>query len=187
MSGIASKKLKTVFVSVFACLVSLASSDLPADIYKKVLPDGTVSYSSAPLPDAEKINPPESQVIPALKPPAGGTPPGQAPASTPPPYTGLDIVEPADDQVIWNNAREVEISVSLTPPLKVQQGHRLVIRLDGNPANESGDATRLMLREVDRGSHTLTAEVHDIAGRVLIQSAPVTFHLKQHSALLPPR
>lgn len=187
MPGIASKKLQTVFVSVFACLAALASRDVPAEIYKKVLPDGTVSYSSEPLPNAEKINPPEPQVIPALKPPADGVQQGQTPASAPPPYTGLDIVEPADDQVIWNNAREVEVSVSLTPPLKAQQGHRLVIMLDGSPVNASSEATRLILTEVDRGTHTLTAEVHDIAGRILLQSAPTTFHLKQHSALLPPR
>lgn len=180
-----STRFRGTLLPVLACLLGLAPCDLPADIYKQVQPDGTVSYSSEPRPNAEKINPPLPQVIPALQPPADNAPPPAAAA--PAPYTGLDIVEPADDQVIWNNAREIEVGVSLSPPLKAQQGHRLVILLDGRPAEPTGDGTRLTLTGIDRGSHTLSAEVRDTAGRVLIRSAPVTFHLKQHSSLFPGR
>ncbi len=187
MLGTTSIRLRGALPPVLACLLGLAPCDLPADIYKQVQPDGTVSYSSEPLPDAEKIDPPLPQVIPSLQPSTRDTMPSQAPAAAPSPYAGLDIVEPADDQVIWNNAREIEVGVSLTPPLKARQGHRLVILLDGRPVEGAGDGTRLTLPEVDRGAHTLSAEVHDAAGRILIQSAPVTFHLKQHSSLFPGR
>ncbi len=185
MHGISSKKLRTALLPALACLVSLAPRELPADIYKQVLPDGTVSYSNEPLPNAEKINPPAPQVIPALQPSAGDMSQGQEPTVAPPPYAALEIAEPADEQVIWNNAREVAVGISLTPPLKVQQGHRLVILLDGSPVAKSGNGTRLTLTEIDRGSHTLIAEVHDSSGRVLIRSSQVTFHLKQHSSLHP--
>lgn len=168
------------------CLLGLVPCNLPADIYKQVLPDGTVSYSNQPHPNAEKINPPPPQVIPAVKPPAdtqtqGRTPPEAAP------YDQLSIAEPATDQVIWSNEQTVSVGVAIEPFLQTQEGHRLVILLDGHPVAAPGDEMSLTLTNVDRGTHTLTAEVRDAQGRVLVQSAPVVFHLKQHSVLLPPR
>jgi hypothetical protein len=159
--------------------------DLPADIYKQVLPDGTVSYSNQPHPNAEKIDPPLPQVIPAAKPLSealqGRTPPSAASS-----YTRLSIAEPADDQVVWSNERNISVAVVIEPLLQVHEGHRLVILLDGTPVTASGHEMRLTLNDVDRGTHTLTAEVYDAQGQVLILSAPVTFHLKQHSVLPPP-
>lgn len=169
-----------------ACLLGLAPCSLPADIYKQVLPDGTVSYSSEPQPNAEKITPPPPQVIPAARP--ASTPAPERPSQPPAPaYARLSITEPADDQVVWSNERNVGVALVLDPPLRVEAGHRLVLLVDGTPVPSAADALSLTLNNVDRGTHTLTAEVHDAAGRTLIQSTPVTFHLKQHSVLLPRR
>lgn len=179
-------KIQNLCLPGLVCLLGLAPCALAAEIYKQVLPDGTVTYSNEPMPNAEKLDPPQPMVIPSLKPsPDGGI--GDRAQPTAPPYHRLEILEPADDQVIWSNEREVSVDVSLEPALKVQQGHRLVILLDGRQAGGPADDTRFTLAAVDRGTHILTAEVHDIAGRVLMHSAPVTIHLKQHSTLLPNR
>ncbi|MBK8163670.1 MAG: DUF4124 domain-containing protein [Gammaproteobacteria bacterium] len=179
-------KIQNLCLPGLICLLGLAPCALAAEIYKQVLPDGTVTYSSEPLPNAEKIDPPQPMVIPSLKSPAGA---GAVERTQPivPPYDRLEIMEPTDDQVIWSNEREVSVDIALEPALKVQQGHRLVILLDGSRVAGPADDTRFTIAEVDRGSHVLTAEVHDIAGRVLMHSAPVTIHLKQHSTLQPGR
>lgn len=179
-------ELQRISLPWLTCLLALAPCDLPAEIYKQVLPDGTVSYSNEPLPGAEKINPPLPQVIPAAKPPRDEVESEQSGAATTA-YARFDISEPADDQVIWSNERAVSVNIAIDPALKIRQGHRLVILLDGSPATSPGGETRVTLNEVDRGTHTLTAEVRDAPGRVLMQSATITFHLKQHSSLLSPR
>lgn len=169
-----------------ACLLALAPLNLSADIYKQVLPDGTVSYSSDPAPSSEKITPPPLQVIPEAEPlpemDLADQPP--EPESS---YRRLIITEPADDQVIWSNEKTVSVAIALEPRSGLSQGHSLVILLDGNPVAVPAGDLSFILNDVDRGTHTLTAEVHDQGGRVLIQSAPVTFHMKQHSVLSPPR
>lgn len=168
-------------------LLALLPCTLPAaEIYKQVLPDGTTSYSSEPGPHAEKIEPPPPQVIPSMQ-PLEGADQGQ-PTSTPAaPYSQLSVTAPADNQVIWNNEREVSVAVAIEPALRVAQGHRLMLVLDGTPATQASGDTHFSLSNIDRGSHTLVAEVHDALGRVLLQSSPITFHLKQHSILQPAR
>jgi hypothetical protein len=174
---------------LIALLLGLLPCALPAaEIYKQVLPNGTTSYSSEPGPGAEKIEPPPSQVIPPLQPLPMSDPDQDQRASAPAAaYSQLSVVDPTDDQVIWSNEREVGVSVAIEPALKIAQGHRLVLLLDGTPATQPSGQTRFSLNNIDRGSHTLVAEVHDALDRVLLQSSPVTFHLKQHSVLQPQR
>jgi hypothetical protein len=170
-------------------LLGLLPCTLPAaEIYKQVLPDGTTSYSGVPSPNAEKIEPPPPQVVPPMQPLDDSAAGQERPASTPAAaYSQLSVVEPANDQVIWSNEREVSVTVAIEPALKVAQGHRLMLVLDGTPATPASGDTHFSLSDIDRGSHTLVAEVHDALGRVLLQSSPVTFHLKQHSSLQPAR
>jgi hypothetical protein len=174
---------------LIALLLGLLPCTLSAaEIYKQVLPNGTTSYSSEPGPNAEKIEPSPPQVISPLQPLPISDPDQDQRASTPAVvYSQLSVVEPADDQVIWSNEREIDVSVAIEPALKTAQGHHLVLLLDGTPVTQPSGETRFSLSDIDRGSHTLVAEVHDALGRVLLQSSPVTFHLKQHSVLQPSR
>ena len=169
-----------------ACLLALLPLNLPADIYKHVLPDGTVSYTNEPSPNSEKVVPPPLQIIPEAEPLPDMEMQDQPPEAGAP-YTRLVIAEPGDDQVIWSNEKTVNVTIVIEPRLRASEGHGLVILLDGNPVDVPANDTAITLIDVDRGTHTLTAEVDDADGHMLIQSAPVTFHLKQHSVLLPPR
>lgn len=175
---------KMPLLRIVCLLIGLAPLGGQADIYKRVLPDGTVSYSDEAHPDANRIEPPLPQVIEAVQPsPSESRRP--APSASVAAYSRLAVIEPEEDQVIWSNERDVDVGVAIEPALKAEQGHRLVILLDGRPITRPVDGTRFILNDVDRGSHTLAAAVYDAQGRVLIESAPVTFHLKQHSILLP--
>jgi len=170
-----------------ACLLALAPVNLPADIYKQVLPDGTVVYSSEPAPDAELINPPPLHIIPEAEPPSDMQMEEETMTEPAESYTRLSIVEPDDEQVIWSNEKTVSIGIAIEPQLQASEGHRLVILLDDNPIEVPADEMPITLDEVDRGTHTLSAEVLDEEGRVMIRSDTITFHMKQHSVLAPPR
>jgi len=187
IDSVATKSSRARCLPWLACLLALVPLNLPADIYKQVLPDGTVSYTSEPSPSAEKVVPPPLQVIPEAEPLPGMDMQEETMPEPEASYTRLSIMEPANDQVIWSNEKTVSVGIAIEPRLQASAGHRLVLLLDGNPVNIPADDMPITLNDVDRGTHMLSAEVHDAEGRALIQSPPVTFHLKQHSTLLPPR
>ncbi len=149
--------------------------------YKIVRPDGTVEFSDQPAPGAQEITLPKAQGYEAPPPPPPA--PAVEPTTPPgPPYSLLAIAAPEPDQTLHNGETQVNVSVQVMPALR--PGHRLVILLDGSEA-AGGAGTGYTLSNVERGSHVLVAEVRDGRGKVLISSAPVTFHMRQHSILFP--
>ena len=88
-------------------------------------------------------------------------------------YEEIVITSPKHDQVFWNvEGNTIPVTTRIEPGL--QQGHILVIKLDGKPISGS------TLTDLYRGSYVLTAEVHDSEGESLIDSTPVTIHIKRH-------
>lgn len=162
----------------FAAMAPLHAQDKG---YKVVRPDGTVEFSDQPVPGAQEITLPKAQgyEAPPSPPPAPVVEPTTPPG---PPYSLLAIAMPEPDQTLHNGESQVNVSVQVMPALR--PGHRLVILLNGSEA-ASGAGTRYTLSGVERGSHVLVAEVRDGRGKVLISSAPVTFHMRQHSILFP--
>lgn len=168
---------------VIALLLMAASAALHAQDkgYKVVRPDGTVEFSDQPTPGAQEITLPKAQSYEAPPPPPPA--PAVEPTTPPgPPYSLLAIATPEPDQTLHNGETPVGVTVQVVPALR--PGHRLVILLDGSEA-ASGAGTRYTLSGVERGSHVLVAQVRDGRGRVLMSSAPVTFHMRQHSVLFP--
>jgi len=146
--------------------------------YKIVRPDGTVEFSDQPAPGAQEITLPKAQSYEAPElPPTAPVTPTAPPA---PPYSRLAIVAPEAEQTFQNGETNVDVSLVIEPALR--PGHRVVILLDGSET-VSGGGSRYSLNGIERGSHVLVAEVRDGRGRVLGRSAPVTFHVRQHSQL----
>lgn len=170
-------------VILLALLLVAGPVTVQAEIYKRVLPDGTVVYSDEPHPDAEQITPPPLQVIPPPPPPANtGTKPRPQPKEAPA-YGDVRISSPADDEVIWDNEGKLTVAVTVAPELQVDRGDRLVLIMDGSTAAGPSTGTTFALGEVARGTHVLKAEVRSRSGDTVIASQPVTFHMKQHSIL----
>lgn len=159
-----------------------------SDIFKQILPDGSVIYSDQPHPDATRIEPGQPQVIESFRPPPR---PAQARAQAPDEaesrYEHLAISSPSEDEVIWEHQNTIDVTVALRPALKSEQGHTLVILMDGDVVTEATSGTRFTLTEVWRGTHVLEAFIQDGSGRTLIEATPVTFHLRQHSIQSPTR
>jgi hypothetical protein len=101
-------------------------------------------------------------------------------------YDELRIVAPAEDATVHDNQGNVSITVSVVPALQAQAGDRIVLLLDGRSA-ASGTGGQFTLTGVDRGTHTLAAQVTAADGAVRIASAPITFHMWRASRRFPSR
>jgi hypothetical protein len=102
-----------------------------------------------------------------------------------PTYSSLKITEPPDDGTLRDNTGSVSVSVEILPFLQVEQGHRLVVTLDGQAATAPGVSTVFQLHNVDRGTHSLQAVVLDQAGRTVESSPSVSFHLLRRFVVRP--
>ncbi len=171
-----------------AALLSLMAP-AAAEIYKRVLPDGSIVYSDEPSPQAEVVELPPLQTIPAtplITPASKGQQiikAGDDAFS----YRLLRITSPHNDQQIRENSGRVVVTVNVQPALRVKAGHRLVLKLDGKVVAMASGGQRFTLENVDRGTHQLVAEIQDRKGRPLKTSPPVIFHLFRYSRLLGPR
>ncbi|HEC19508.1 MAG TPA: DUF4124 domain-containing protein [Gammaproteobacteria bacterium] len=166
---------------LFLILLILLIGNASAEVYKRVNPDGSVEFSDVPGKQDDKPVPlrPMSTFTPPPVPPPTSTP--QTP-STQAKYTELRITSPANEASIRENSGTLKVSVAVKPGL--QSGHRLVLLLDGAAKAESttGDFT---LKNVDRGEHTLSAQVVDAQGKVLISAPSVSIYLHRFSAIRP--
>ena len=169
-------------LAILIFLLTLGSAD--ADIYKRVLPDGTVVFSDQPGEDATKVEPAPLQTFTAPPtPPASPSTSATKPPDEGPGYSTLTITAPVKDEVIWDNNGIVAVDVDIQPPLRTEQGHHFTLLLDGQKVTDFTDPP-YTLRGVDRGTHTLQVKVVD-AGKVLAESQNVEFHLKRHIVQRP--
>ncbi len=172
------------------CLALILAPGLAlAEVYKQVLPDGSVIFSDQPAPGAEQV---EISPVQTYKPPP--IPNSTSNRSTRNDdksdarhYDELRIATPEDDATIRENAGNVHIEIVLSPALKTQEGHRIALYLDGRVVAEPGRSTVFNLKNVDRGTHQLQAAIVDARGKPIKTSDPVTFHLLRVSVLMRPR
>lgn len=98
-------------------------------------------------------------------------------------YDDLSIVSPANDEPVRENAGNVTIVANVNP--RLQPGHLLRLIMDGNVAQDATRATTFSLTNVDRGTHSLTLQIVDGEGNVLMHSPDSTFHMMRYA--IPPR
>lgn len=99
-------------------------------------------------------------------------------------YRSLAIASPADDEAVRENAGNVTVVTNVNPNLRT--GHVMRLLVDGQAAGE-GRQAEFSLENVDRGTHTLTVEIVDDNGDVLIRSPSTTFHMLRASIARQPR
>jgi len=111
--------------------------------------------------------------------PVAPSPRAARPSAGPSFSYALQILAPADDATIRNNAGDLEVTVSSQPALLADHLYRLM--LDGAPVGEPSTSPVHALRNIDRGSHQLVVEIVDTQGNAVQKSAPLTFHLMRTS------
>ena len=166
-------------------LICLASTvALATTVYKWIDENGVVHYSDQPHANAQKLQVQGVQTYSAgaSSLPAAGAAPESRPASANP-YQGCVIAQPLNEQNL-PNAQSVFVRVQ-TDPLP-RQGDRIYMVMDGQALN-GGNATGMSFNvtPIERGAHTVQAQVKDSTGQVLCQTPPVTFYVHQPNLLSP--
>ena len=168
----------------------LAAPAAQADIYKTVLPDGTVVYSDHPEegqePNTEKL---EQVDVPTLNFPStkkttsssGYSGYNSSKATQPAQlnYNSVVITSPQQDATYRNIGGTLSVSVSIDPALG--RGHQLVLMKNGSQAAGPTRSSRLTATDVFRGSHTFTVNIVD-SQQTITSSNAVTVHAHQTSA-----
>lgn len=183
------------FQTLSAALVlgAVATLCLPAqaEIFKTVDKEGNVVFTDIPPRDDDKnaeqiiIENPNSFAVEEAIPNADEwivEPEEEGETEEPFRYQTLEIVSPTDDEALRENAGNVTIVTNLSP--RLQRGHIARLLIDGSVAQEGPQAS-FELANVDRGTHTITVEIIDERGQVLIQSEPSTFHMLRYAGGAP--
>lgn len=178
------------FLSLILILSLCAPALADQKVYETVGPNGETTFSDTPSPGAKEMVVPPAPTYQAppipMTPSPSGNPSSQVSTGQSDAYHLVKIVAPADHATVVNTAGTVAVTVLVEPPLKVGRGDRIQLTLDGNPATEAA-SPNISLKGVDRGTHTLEAQVVDRVGATLMESAPVTFYLHRPSIHLPGR
>ena len=168
----------------FSILALASSPALAEQTYRWIDENGNMVFSDQPPPpgvQGEAVDIPPASVVETYKPPqtdaAEPATGGGTDADKPVRYTSLSIVNPENDAAIRENAGNVSIVVESRPAL--QPGHRLRLYLDGILLQDS-EKLSADLTNVERGTHTVRAEIVDGSGKVL-RKATSQFHLLRHS------
>ena len=183
-------KREWIRTAACCCLLSLVAA-AQAQIYKVVDKDGNVIYTDqAPADGSEPMDLPELSVVetePAPQPPEtageGEIAEEEAPAELTPRdlrrmYRDFALTSPQAEETFWGTDNTVVVSWNSATPLQPGMSVRLV--LNGAPqGNYTQPPVALTL---DRGEHTVAAELRDPRGRRLIATEPVTVYVHQYSA-----
>lgn len=94
------------------------------------------------------------------------------------PYKNFAIASPANDATIRNNAGNIQVALDIRPAL--QPNHRVQVLIDGNVISTSRGVIATA-SNVDRGTHSITANILGADNKVIKSTAPVTIHLHRAS------
>nr|WP_298410943.1 DUF4124 domain-containing protein [uncultured Halomonas sp.] len=169
-----------------------------ATVYRSVDAQGNVVFTDTPGQDSQRIKlksltvvPSQESATPASK--ASGNPAEKkaAPrfsrnASGGPfmPYSTFSILSPQDGYTLQTGyAGDIVIDIAVEPELR--KDHRIRLLVDDDVSQSAMHTQVFMLSNLNRGEHTLRAELLDAQGRVRHRSDPVTLYVHRASVNLP--
>jgi len=94
------------------------------------------------------------------------------------------ITTPADGETVHDNEGNLRVALAIEGAGETPKTRLL---LDGSPYGPDQCAPSFTLNNIDRGQHTLQAQLIDSEGRVIAVSQSVIVHLWRASALFPSR
>ena len=177
-----SKLMKSIFV-ITACLTVFSAH---AELFKWKDADGNLIFSDQPPPskdkaesEVEQVELPQIITVPAPKTSSVTSTSASKGSISPVRYKELTIVEPVHDTAVRENSGNVKITVRVLPENFAETGAILAIYMDGNEVSK-GPQTSVQLMNIDRGTHTLKAELLNSAGHVVKATRPTVFHLQRY-------
>lgn len=168
-------------------LISLLPALLLADAYRYVDPKtGETVFTDKP-PANQKSDPIKLE-SPTISTPYPTTPQETTTeaSANKPGGTGtafsLTILSPENEENIRANDGKVIVTAKSPHPLGGRKGFLIRFILDGNPVSVSQSFSKT-LTNLDRGTHTISAELISKTGKVLASAQPHRFHVQRHSIL----
>ena len=163
-------------------LVLLFSSlPIQAEIYRGVDEEGNVFYSDKEQPNTELIPTPAPNTIimPKLE---AKTPAAAEVEKKDASYKSFSITTPANNAAVRDNAGNLSVSLSIDPALNKKNGDAIRLTIDNRVVTAKTTSLTVNIPNVDRGSHSLKAELVNKAGQV-IRSSSVQFQMLRFSTL----
>ncbi len=157
-------------------LLLLAPFVASAQVYKWTDENGKVHYSDQPKTAADKpIELPESMIYKAPPKPRINLdkPKKREPYKA---YQTFKITSPQNDGTVRSAPGNVTISMQISPALR--SNHSVVVMIGGKQVAK-GKAASLTAKNVDRGTHSVSAKIVDDSGKTVASAAGITFHLKR--------
>lgn len=173
---------------VFTLLMALPLLGVAeGQIWKVVDEDGNVTYTDQkPADGSDPMDLPELSVIESQQPPATATvAPSDAEQNQAPGirelrqmYRDFRITQPAQEETFWGTANTVVVAWSSSEPLLPDM--KTMLYVDGAAQNVGTQTSQTLALE--RGEHSVYAELRDTRNRKIVTTDTVTFFVKQHSA-----
>ncbi|MFC1778275.1 DUF4124 domain-containing protein [Pseudomonadota bacterium] len=179
---------KTFLMILATFSLAIMVSPLAAEVYKIVDKDGNVTYTDKPPADGSK--PMDLPPLSVIETPVYGKTPRQeaeeaaaAGGTKEVPlrtlrnnFRDFAIISPLQEESVWRP--EGPISIAWSSSNQLLEGMRVQIFLDGQ---QQADTTAPMIpvSGLDRGEHTVTAQIKDTRNRTIATAEPITFYVRQ--------
>jgi hypothetical protein len=152
----------------------LIASAFAQGIYKWEDENGQTHYSDMPHKGADEVEIQPLQTFSLPEAAEASTTSAEESADADDAYQSIQITSPGWEETIWNTGGDVTVSLSLLP--RLQTGHKVRLFMDGKLlADMPKGQDSVVLTSIERGEHSVTAEVQDQKGATLITSEAVKF------------
>jgi hypothetical protein len=165
----------------------LLSTAAIGEIYKVVDADGNVVYTDQPpSDDAQPMELPGLSIVESAR-KAPRAERRQDAAEEPEltsirdlrrGYRDFAIVSPAPEETLWGTDNAVVVTWETR--YELQPGMSVTFYVDGE-ARPATTAPSIRVEQLDRGAHTVHAELWDARNRKIATADPVTFYIQQYS------
>jgi len=184
---------KIFLLILVALTLAIAAGPLAAQVYKTVDEDGNVTYTDQPPKDGSKpvklrpisvIEAPTYEVAPKAT--EEGTEGGKEMSLKylRKNYKDFAIVAPQQEESVWHPGENVTVAWNVG--YQLQEGMKVTVYMDGVLQATTTEQI-IPVSGLDRGEHTVTAELKDTKNRTIATAEPVTFFIRRPGLNQRPR
>ncbi|MGC3875312.1 DUF4124 domain-containing protein [Halomonas sp. GXIMD04776] len=170
-----------------------------ATVYRSVDDQGNIVFTDTPrensqrlklqpltvVPSREAVSPEILKISPKRASGKDVSPrPSRSVAGPFMPYSTFRILSPEDGYTLQTGyAGDLVVDIDVEPALR--KDHRIRLLVDGDISQSAMHTQAFILNNLNRGEHTLLAELLDAQGKVRHRSDPVTLYVHRASVNLP--
>jgi hypothetical protein len=185
---------KTLLLIPIALSLFITATPLAAQVYKTVDEDGNVTYTDQPPQDGSKpitLRPISVIEAPTYETATPATEEGAASGEVKGKplrflrkhYQDFAIVSPRQEESIWYSDSNGIITVAWSAPNPIEAGMQVTVTVDGRQQPATSEPV-IAITGLERGEHTVAAELKDGKNRSIATAEPITFFIRQPNLLI---